>query len=413
MKKRMFAAVAGLVLALAVAGCGDSRPQETVQAETTAPDYEIVVQTVTLRERAVWQDPGNVVLMWEADPNYTYRILRSDSPDGEFVSIGSSDTGSFRDDTAEHPNTYYYQIEGTHALEPKIGITEPVQPVVDPDAVTGVSVIMYHNFISYADEMKGVEYEEYSITPTAFERDLSWLKYNGYVTITSEELIWYLENKEPLPEKAVILSIDDGTRGVYTNAWPLLQKYGMKADLNIIGAWIDETWNLLDAGGTRDGQAAPYCTWEELVEMQESGVINLCSHTYDLHVFDEDGRIGMSLMENESEDSFVQAVSRDYELSVSCIEGWTGKSPRTVAYPYSRRSTESDRLVLENTGYEILMAGRGDRGTEGNYFVTGCDISAQLRLMSRPCRMDGTYIWTYLEDIEKVDQANGVNGPVS
>lgn len=107
---------------------------------------------------------------------------------------------------------------------------------------------------------------------------------------------------------------------------------------------------------------------------------------------------------------FAAVVKADYDLAVKCMDGWMGKKPKTVAYPYSKRSVESDRIVLENTGYRVLMAGEGARGTAGNYFVRECDASNQLMLMSRPCRMDGTPISVYLERIAEKDSGNGVNG---
>ena len=116
------------------------------------------------------------------------------------------------------------------------------------------------------------------------------------------------------------------------------------------------------------------------------------------------------MMENESSEDFAKVVKKDYNLALSCIEGWTGIMTETVAYPYSKRSAVGDQIVLENTGYKILMAGEGARGTAGNYFVRGCDFSNQLTLMSRPCRMNGTPIRVYLERIQEKDANNGVNG---
>ena len=52
------------------------------------------------------------------------------------------------------------------------------------------------------------------------------------------------------------------------------------------------------------------------------------------------------------------------------------------------------------------MAGEGARGTASNYFVDGASAESQLRLMSRPCRMEGHPAREYLE---AADQANGVN----
>lgn len=105
----------------------------------------------------------------------------------------------------------------------------------------------------------------------------------------------------------------------------------MKADFNVIGAQIDATWDLLHSGGTRDGDPAPFCTWEELIEIQTSGEINICSHTYSMHVYNKEKRIGMSMMENESSEDFAKVVKKDYNLALSCIEGWTGIMTETVA----------------------------------------------------------------------------------
>ncbi len=363
--------------------------------------------SATSQGRAIWQDPNNVIIIWNNDVNCEYSILRSDSADGEYLSIGTSSNGSFRDDDVKYPNTYFYKIEKQN--NGNKSVSEPIKAVADSDMISSVSVIMYHNFITDEDIKNGVEFDEYSIKPEDLEEDLLWLKSNGYVTITSDDLLRHLEGKKSLPQKAVIISIDDGSWGVYTNAYPLLKKYNMKADFNIIGANVDSTWENLDSGGTRNGENAPYCTWEELVQMSESGKINICSHTYGLHVYNKEKRIGMSMMENETAEDFADTVKKDYNLSVSCIEGWIGKKPETVAYPYSKRSTESDKLVLENTGYKILMAGEGARGTAANYFVKDCDITNQLLLLSRPCRMEGTPIGTYLERIDKKDSQNGIN----
>ncbi|MBQ1374916.1 MAG: S-layer homology domain-containing protein [Clostridia bacterium] len=355
-------------------------------------------------ERAVWQDPDNVMILWDNSEKADYKVFRSGSPDGTYEYIGSSAVGSYRDDTAKYPNVYFYKLQKSGA-----DLSGPFSPVASPDDISSVYVIMYHNFISDEDIKNGVEFEEYSISPKDFENDLIWLKNNGYAAVTSDDLIRHLEGKKSLPKKAVIISIDDGTLGVYTNAWPLLKKYNMKADFNIIGARIDAAWDTLSSGGTRDGEPAPYCTWEELAEMQRSGEINICSHTYGLHAYAVDGRVGMRMMENESAEAFAGVVKKDYDLAVQCINGWTGKMPETVAYPYSERSADGDRIILENTGYKVLMAGAGARGTFGNYFVAGADISSQSMLISRSCRMDGTPIGAYLEEIAERDAGNGIN----
>jgi len=356
-------------------------------------------------DSATWQDPNNVVLIWDAEEGCSYNVYRKGEAERDYQLIGKTDVGSYRDDNVNYPNSYFYKVENSD----KKSVSNPIMSGTNPQKISSVSVIMYHNFITDEDIASGVEFEEYSLKPEDFEADLIWLRDNGYTTITSSDLIEYLENQKSLPPKAVIISIDDGSWGVYKNAWPLLKKYNMKADLNVIGLQIDNTWEMLRAGGTRDGEKAPYCTWEELVKMQESGEINLCSHTYGLHVYNREKRIGMAMIENEPLEDYIKAIQNDYRLSVSCIEGWTGRLPQTVAYPYSKRSKTSDEVILSNTGYKVLMAGAGDRGTWGNYFVEGVDFKNQLKLISRPCRMEGTPIGVYLNNIYTHDFKNGVN----
>lgn len=409
-KKILLVFIVIILFLLALAGVYLSKQFENTPADEVSSEIEqsdISMET-TLEGKAIWQDPNNIVVIWETEQNCKYKVLRSSSRDGEYSYVGESQVGSYRDNTVKYPENYFYKIERTNYLSKQVKLSEPIRAIVNSEALSSVSVIMYHNFVSEEDVKDGIEYEEYSISPEDFEEDLIWLKNNGYITITSDELLEFLEKKEALPSKAVVISIDDGSWGVYKHAWPLLKKHGMKADLNVIGAQIDATWETLNSGKTRDGEAAPFCTWEELAEMQKSGVINICSHTYGLHVYNKDKRIGMNLMENETEEEFTTVVKEDYSLSVKCIRGWVGKAPKTVAYPYSKRCIESDNIILSNTGYEILMAGEGARGTVGNYFVTGCDISNQLMLISRPCRMDGTPISVYLERIEREDN-NGIN----
>lgn len=420
LKNRFLPIMICLALLLNVFGCttspvemgsqGAQSLSKGTESQSTGAENSDPSSQEEMIAKAIWQDPNNVIILWNNDVNYEYIVYRSNNSNDGFEYLGKSTVGSYRDATATYPNEYYYKIKAKSPKTQQVIEFEPIRAIVAPEEVDSVSVIMYHNFVSEKDIENGIEFEEYSISPNDFEQDLIWLKENGYVTITSKELLYFLENKEPIPQKAVILSIDDGSWGVYTNAWPLLKKHGMKADFNVIGAQIDATWDLLHSGGTRDGDPAPFCIWEELIEMQTSGEINVCSHTYGMHVYNKEKRIGMSMMENESSEDFAKVVKKDYNLALSCIEGWTGIMTETVAYPYSKRSAVGDQIVLENTGYKILMAGEGARGTAGNYFVRGCDFSNQLTLMSRPCRMNGTPIRVYLERIQEKDANNGVNG---
>lgn len=375
-------------------------PQAALAAPSTAS-----LQSIT------WQDPHNTVLLWNAVPGYTYQVYRASSLNGSYTLLGTASCGSYRDDTASYPQAYFYKIQAVAPNGTQGELSAPMQAGTNPQKLDCVTVIMYHHFITEQDIKNGVKFNEYSISPEDFEEDLKYLKNNGYTTITSDDLAEYLHGRKPLPAKAILLSIDDGSEGVYTNAWPLLKKYRMKADLNVIGERIDEAWQTVRDGKTRVGEEAPYCTWNELKKMSASGEINLCSHTYGLHRYNRSGRVGAKKLDTETAEEYANVIKADFAKVTSSLTGWTHIVPRTMAYPYSRRSQVSDTVILENTTYEILMAGEGARGTQANYFVRGADFSSQLTLMSRPCRKNGTPLETYLADVQKVDHANGVNQP--
>lgn len=387
------------IITLFFCGCTKADNSTPVNATITSVETEWDVKSAT------WQDESNLVLLWDSSNLETYKIYRMNDKN-EYDLIGESSVGSYRDATVKYPNEYTYKVEKLSVMSDKTVMSNPIVSNTNPQRVVNVPVIMYHNFITKKDEKNGIEYEEYSIRPEDLEADLIWLEKHGYTTITSRELYTYLfEEPEKMPEKPIIISIDDGTWGVYTNAWKVFAKHNAKADLNVIGRGINNTWENLQNGGTRKGDPAPYCTWEELKEMNDSGVINICSHTFHLHRYNRDARIGMDIMEGESKEDYAKAVNKDYSRTKRNFNKFIQTNPTTVAYPYSKRHEECDKIILDNTGYKVLMGGAKARGTEGNYFVIGCDWSQQSMIMSRPCRMDGDPISEYLKDINDEQKA--------
>jgi peptidoglycan/xylan/chitin deacetylase (PgdA/CDA1 family) len=62
---------------------------------------------------------------------------------------------------------------------------------------------------------------------SGFKDHLSWLKQNGYQTISLETLIDYIEGKEvSLPSQPILLTFDDGTIENYEIVYPLLEEFG-------------------------------------------------------------------------------------------------------------------------------------------------------------------------------------------
>lgn len=97
-----------------------------------------------------------------------------------------------------------------------------------------------------------------------FDAQMNYLVEQGYIAITPDALLSALEGELELPPKPVLITFDDGYLDNYTNAFPILQKYGLRATIFIIPAFV----------GVYDN----YMTWEQLQEMENGGIM-MQSHT--------------------------------------------------------------------------------------------------------------------------------------
>lgn len=87
-----------------------------------------------------------------------------------------------------------------------------------------------------------------------------------------------MEKGEALPEKPVVITFDDGYQSNYEYAYPILKKYGMKATIFVIGSSVGKD-EYKDTGLPM----LPHFGVSEAREMENSGLISIQSHTYDLH----------------------------------------------------------------------------------------------------------------------------------
>lgn len=196
-------------------------------------------------------------------------------------------------------------------------------------------VIMYHSV--YGDTPS-----EYIVTPEQLENDLSWLKKNNYSTVTAEQIISYTNGTGSLPEKCVMITLDDGFYNNLSVLLPLLEKYDMTALVSVVGSYTENN-AVLDPHNPNYS----YLTWEDITELKESGRIELGNHTYNMHSLKGE-RIGCSKNENETEDDYRKNLSEDIlKLQNSFYEN-INSAPVVFTYPFGRVSKESLPVIREN-----------------------------------------------------------------
>ncbi|HAS74810.1 MAG TPA: hypothetical protein DCS67_11760, partial [Clostridiales bacterium UBA8960] len=134
-----------------------------------------------------------------------------------------------------------------------------------------VPIVMYHDIKLEQDDSG-------NRTVKQFESDLKAYKDAGFNTIHYEDLINFVYKGVSLPENPLIITFDDGYLSNYEYAFTLLKKYEMKAVISIIG------WSVgLDYDPIRQRAINPHFTYAQAKEMIDSGLLEIQSHSFDMH----------------------------------------------------------------------------------------------------------------------------------
>ena len=213
--------------------------------------------------------------------------------------------------------------------------------------VLAAVLLMYHGVHSNPKKAG-----DYVITPQALEEDLLYLQRQGCTTVVMSDLIAYVQQGTPLPEKPVMITFDDGYYNNYLNAYPLLQKYNMKAVLSII---VGETDKYSELDENKENYS--HVTWDMVNEMMESGLIEIQNHTYNLHKTGNPRR-GAAQRKDETTEQYFAAVGADLQKAQDRIEEMTGWRPDTFTYPFGSYSRHSQEL-LEQLGFAASLGVEG------------------------------------------------------
>ena len=136
-----------------------------------------------------------------------------------------------------------------------------------------------------------------------------------------------------------MLTFDDGYYNNYLNAYPLLQKYQMKAVISII---VGETDKYSELDENKENYS--HITWDMINEMMESGLIEIQNHTYNLHKTGNPRR-GAAQRKDETTEQYFAAVGADLQKAQDRIEEMTGWRPNTFTYPFGSYSRHSQELL--------------------------------------------------------------------
>lgn len=200
-----------------------------------------------------------------------------------------------------------------------------------------VPVLMYHD-VSYLGC-------GYSKTPEIFRRQMEELKDAGFHTVLFSQLLDYVDKGTPLPDKPIVISIDDGYAANYTYVYPILRELDMKAEISVIGDAVRYTsWSL---------------RWDQLREMAESGLVGVQCHTMSLHTDDSarGGRKGVLKRPGETWAQYVDLLAEDTTAIRDLICQKVGAAPLAYTYPMGKWNAMADALAAR-LGFPISLTTR-------------------------------------------------------
>jgi len=186
-----------------------------------------------------------------------------------------------------------------------------------------------------------------------------WLRENGYHPVSLDDLLAARDNHRALPDKPVLLTFDDGYTSFYTRVFPLLKLFNYPAVLALVGHWQETP---ADGSVSYAELALPrtdFIGWDAVKEMAGSGLVEIASHTFDLH---------RGITANPYENVQPAATTRLYDLatgtyeddaryekrirddlthSIEVIQANTGIKVRALVWPYGAHNAVADKIAAD------------------------------------------------------------------
>ena len=190
-----------------------------------------------------------------------------------------------------------------------------------------VTALVYHGLGSSSDAEGG-----YVMTATRFAEHLAILKAAGMQVVTASDIAWSMATGTPLPDRAVMISFDDGRTDALLWADPLLEQAGMKATMFVISE-------------TAAKPSLYYAGWDRLRAAARSGRWDIEAHSHGAHRMQrvesgEELPALTSLAPGESLGEYQARVHEDLERNSAAIQAHIGHRPVAFAYPFGAYGAE-------------------------------------------------------------------------
>jgi peptidoglycan/xylan/chitin deacetylase (PgdA/CDA1 family) len=204
-------------------------------------------------------------------------------------------------------------------------------------------VLLYHHLLPGAELFHD---NAFIISVEDFETQMKYLYENDYVTVSLDDVRAFLYEREPLPEKAVMLTFDDGYYSNIEYAYPVLKGYGFNAVVFLITKETEARplWMAKPSPGSIITAAEMEGTFD---------VFEYATHTHSLHAWVD----GKSMMARASHGEIVN----DIQKSLNWVD-----NDFALAYPHGQHN-ETVISAIKEAGIDMAF------GITGGYVTMESD----------------------------------------
>ncbi|MBF7686881.1 poly-beta-1,6-N-acetyl-D-glucosamine N-deacetylase PgaB [Acinetobacter rathckeae] len=227
------------------------------------------------------------------------------------------------------------------------------KPHIKPTTLT---VIGYHEVTNQANDAL---IPFYAVTTQNFESQVKWLQKNGFHFISVTQLLRAHDGKEVLPEKPVLLTVDDGYESFYTNIYPFVKENKIPIVLAIVGSWVNVPPTKEVQFGDDKIARNKILTWSQIKEMSDSGYVEIANHSFNLHHGILGNPQGNSepaattrlydpkTKKYEGDGAYNKRIYDDLKKNNDLIKANGIPSPRVMVWPYGRYNLETVRIAKQ------------------------------------------------------------------
>ena len=262
----------------------------------------------------------------------------------------------------------------------------PAQGLVRTPEPVSLPILMCHDISETGKGGSTIAYD-------TLRAHLLALKGAGYHTVSLQQIADFVLWGEPLPDKPILLTFDDGYLSNYEKLFPLLEDLNIQASIFLIGVHTGRT----EYKGTCSS-INPHFSYAQAREMLESGLVSLGSHTYDMHRYaplepKDQAREGVLPLKGEGRSLYCLRLAEDFRLSSRLLTRYTGEAPIALAYPQGLYTPESE-AARRQAGYllsftvepeiNVLRPGAVESlSLLGRYSIDDISAQALLKLLNK------------------------------